>query len=90
MKGWDLIKATRCQDKVFDLMNLKVKYCYEQEKEARREYIQEKERLERAHKEKGMERKFQKIVSRIAKGSKSAWEKGVKNIRSKSNGQWIR
>ena len=68
--GWEKMRKGRDPKKVIDILNLKAKYCYEQEKIARKEYLMERERLKQVYEEKGMERKYRKILSRVSKQSR--------------------
>ena len=68
--GWEKIRKGRDPKKVIDILNLKAKYCYEQEKIARKEYLMERERLKQVYEEKGMGRKYRKILSRVSKQSR--------------------
>ena len=51
-----------------DVLNLKIKYIFEEERTRRQEYKEEKKHLEDAHREN--KRKFKKIISRISKQNK--------------------
>ena len=81
--GWEKIRKGRDPKKVINILNLKAKYCYEQEKIARKEYLMERERLKQVYEEKGMGRKYRKILSRVSKQSRKDWATGMARINKK-------
>ena len=66
-----------------DLLDLKVKYCREVEKRERKEYLKERDILKEVYQRLGKERKFRKVLVRVSKRSKEAWQKGVRKVESK-------
>ena len=61
---WDKIRGGRDAGKVEDLLKLKIGYAQKRKKELRKEYVEEKRRLEEGLKSEGRERKFGKIMKR--------------------------
>ena len=73
----------RDPEKVADVLKLKLEYCKAKKNELKKEYRKEKKHLEECHQREGQQRKFRKIISRIAKQAQDRWAKGLKKLSDK-------
>ena len=74
--------------KVCDLLNLKVKYCEEEESRARKTYRGMKREMEKAFGSNNTKkRKMVRVVSSIAKESKEYWER--EKVRTRDKCTWL-
>ena len=53
--------------KVVDIIRLKVKYCEEQIRSVRKDYIREKERLRKEFRDRNKMKQFKRLIDRISK-----------------------
>ena len=80
---WETIKGGRDPEKVADVLKLKLEYCKAKKNELKKEYRKEKKHLEECHQREGQQRKFRKIISRIAKQEQDRWAKGLRKLSDK-------
>ena len=70
---WDEIWGGRDARKVLDLLSLKIGYAQQRRKELRKEYLEEKQRLEEGLTEEGRTTKYRRIIQRVSKMARSRW-----------------
>ena len=80
------IREQRDEEKVKDLVRLKLKYCCQEERKIQKEYKREKTRTEREMKEAGKAEAYRRLIRGIAKTTTKRWNKGLKRVNRKV--QW--
>ena len=82
-----MICRPRDKDKVCDLLELKLKYCKEAEKDAKARYKRLKSEMKETCKTKTETRRLNRMVQRVARATTHKWEKGCNKIRRRV--EWL-
>ena len=84
---WDKIVNGRQPEKVCDIIRLKMKYCSDAGKKAKKEYRRMKDECRKLTEGKTQQRKLDRVMAGIARATSQRWKEGQDKIRKKS--EWL-